>query len=256
MCLSISEVRGSFINVDLIAILESKYPRQSVIPICQPARAHTAVRITTQLVTASDRDVKWLCTQLWFCYIWYPRAFTVANKFARTHAHRLIKKWSANVRKLYLSNPHRYIHKSNKLSLAGRIIFLSSSVTLRCLAFGVSGSQPIRVYSMSWLFLHLVCQSACSSAVTFRWQTGATFEDLSWERKKLLPHQSTCICSSFYISSLLHKVLILMEFCSFMVRWLLACQIDLPHNQIIASLPIITESSIVFYEALMDTHCS
>lgn len=52
------EKKISFINVNLIAILESKYPRQSVIPICQPARARTAVRITTQLVKASDRDAK------------------------------------------------------------------------------------------------------------------------------------------------------------------------------------------------------
>lgn len=43
-----------------------------------------------------------------------------------------------------------------------------------------------------------------------------------------------------------------MEFRSFIdsMRWLLVCQIDLPHNQLITSLPIITESSIMFYEVL------
>lgn len=152
MCLSISEVRGSFINVGLIAILESKYPRQSVIPICQPARAHTAVRITTQLVMASDRDVKWLCIHNCGSVIsdtpMHPQLqINVWNACAQTH-----KKWGANVQKLYLSNPHRYIHKSNKLYLAGRMFFLSSSVTLRCIVFGVSGSRPTCVYSMSWLF--------------------------------------------------------------------------------------------------------
>lgn len=98
-CIRGEEKQISFINVNLIAILESKYPRQSVIPICQPARARTAVRITTQLVKASDRDAKWKmcihdCAPVVSDTPVHSQAHAVANKYAGIHTHR---GWSTNV---------------------------------------------------------------------------------------------------------------------------------------------------------------